>query len=98
MGLNKLFGIGSTSSELLALYVNPDVGFDPSTMDDTFGGGSTHGAEVAKENVLCSTDLGLLKAEKVGKNEWTKIVLLKPRIVLQSRLDEIGQSEDIDSP
>jgi hypothetical protein len=98
--LNKVFGIGSTSCELIPIYVNPDAPFDPTTMDDAFRA-STEKVDVERaepENVLCSTDLGLLRAERgEGKPpdfQWTKMILLRPKIVLQSRLDEITAASD----
>lgn len=87
--LNKVIGEGVTSCELLTLYVVPEAPFDYATMDDTFNRPNSREKEArTAENILCTTDLGLLRAEKVkGKEgEWDKLILLKPKVILESGL------------
>ncbi|KAJ3891815.1 hypothetical protein GG344DRAFT_88055 [Lentinula edodes] len=91
--LNNVIGDDITSCEFVPIYCTPDVAFDPSTMENaTENGSATAGHEaifVHNENkILCTTDLGLLKAEKVHGEEgtWDNTVLLKPKIVMPSAL------------
>ncbi|KAF8829624.1 hypothetical protein HHX47_DHR3000539 [Lentinula edodes] len=91
--LNNVIGDDITSCEFVPIYCTPDVAFDPSTMENaTENGSATAGHEaifVHNENkILCTTDLGLLKAEKVHGEEgtWNNTVLLKPKIVMPSGL------------
>ncbi|KXN86017.1 hypothetical protein AN958_10574 [Leucoagaricus sp. SymC.cos] len=89
--LNKVIGEEIIKCDLEALYIAPDVVFNVMTMDvvnendgvhvenQTVGGGS-------EKRVLCTTELGLVKAEKkLGKvGEWEEAVLLKPSVILQA--------------
>lgn len=79
----------------------PDTVFNPETMQDSFGMGvdprHKEGKETRNtEGVLCTTDLGLVRAEKkpgtIG--EWDESVLLKPKVVLQSGLNGLISSDD----
>jgi len=95
--LNKAIGEGITSCDLEATYVAPDIAFDPSTMDDTFGNDLSKG-KGNPEQILCTTDLGLHRIERVRKSEsqeiiWQETSILKPKIVLQSGLDEMRTAE-----
>lgn len=95
--LNEAIGEKVVSGDLEPIHERPEVVFDPTTMDDAFpvdpsepsvadvkGGGRT----------LCSTDLGLQRVEKVsaseaGENEWHDIILLKPKVALESLLNHM---------
>ncbi|TFK45168.1 hypothetical protein BDQ12DRAFT_674251 [Crucibulum laeve] len=85
--LNKIIGEGITSCDLEVFYVAPDILFNPPTMDDAYG--SPAASEY--EAVLCTTDLGLVRAERrPGKDaEWNESVLLKPKVVLPSGLQDV---------
>jgi hypothetical protein len=75
--LNKMIGEEIISSDLEALYIAPEVAFNSVTMEVVAGEGNE------EKKVLCTTDLGLVKAEKrPGKiGEWDEAVLLKPKVV-----------------
>ncbi|THU90491.1 hypothetical protein K435DRAFT_675997 [Dendrothele bispora CBS 962.96] len=89
--LNSVVGDDFTSCELLPVYCSPEIQFDASSMDNTFGDVSS-----PDEPILCTTDLGLVRAERVqGKvGEWSNLLLLKPKVILQSGLSEIGASAE----
>lgn len=89
--LNRSIGEGVTSCDLEALYISPSVSYDPTTMEDAFETTPKDKATTTPENVLCTTDLGLVRAEKVSGavGEWQELVLLKPKVVLPSGLDDI---------
>ena len=83
--LNKTIGEGVTSCDLEPLYIEPEIPFDGYTMDDS---SNTSDPLTADEKVLCTTDLGLGRAEKISgtSGEWHEVTLLKPKVILQSRL------------
>lgn len=91
--LNRHIGEGVTSCDLEVLYIVPDIQYNPATMDDAIGMGSTE-----EEPVICTTDLGLVRAEKVTgtRGDWKEAVLLKPKVVLYSGI--AGVVKDTDSP
>jgi len=90
--LNKAIGQGITSCELKIICLPPDALFDPATMDDAFGRDLSKG-KAAEETILCTTDLGLLRAEKV-QGIWEETILIKPKVVLESGLIEIVSEEE----
>jgi len=83
--LNKAVGEGVTSCDLEALYIAPNVVYAADTMADALGPTTTSNAD---EKILCTTDLGLVRAERVSGSmgDWHESVLLKPKVVLQSGL------------
>jgi len=83
--LNKTIGEGVTSCDLDTLCIEPEIAFDDHTMDDSL---NTSDPLISKEKVLCTTDLGLGRAEKVSgtSGEWQEVTLLKPKVILLSRL------------
>ncbi|KAJ6626637.1 hypothetical protein B0H10DRAFT_1780934 [Mycena sp. CBHHK59/15] len=83
LGLNKAVGAEVTAFELKTFSVTPGALFDAETMVDVVGDTATPG-----EAVLCTCELGLSRADK-SDGAWTKTTLLKPRIVLQSGLEEL---------
>jgi len=90
--LNKAVGEGVTSCDLEALYITPNLLYAADTMADALGPTTTNNAD---ETILCTTDLGLVRAEKVSGSMgvWNESVLLKPKVVLQSGLAGIiGES------
>ncbi|KAJ3731589.1 hypothetical protein DFJ43DRAFT_1155255 [Lentinula guzmanii] len=93
MHLNDVIGDDITSCEFVPIYCFPAVPFEPSTMENATDNGSPGGGYeavfVPNENkILCTTDLGLLRAEKVQGEErtWDNTVLLRPKIVMPSGL------------
>jgi hypothetical protein len=83
--LNKVIGEEIIDCDLEALYIAHDVIFNEMTMEVRGQGQIPVGGD-SEERVLCTTALGLVKAEKkVGKvGEWEEAVLLKPNVILQS--------------
>ena len=84
--LNKTMGEGVTSCDLEPLYIEPEVPFDGHMMDDSLN--TFDPLTPSDEKVLCTTDLGIGRAEKVSgtSGEWHEVTLLKPKVILLSRL------------
>ena len=95
--LNKVMGEKVTSCELIPLYAVPDAPFDPGAMDDAVS--DVKREESKGELVLCTTDLGLLRAERIKEKEgeWVKSLLLKPKVVLESGLTAEEVDTDVSS-
>ncbi|KAJ7852365.1 hypothetical protein B0H14DRAFT_2760041 [Mycena olivaceomarginata] len=72
-----------TACELKTLSAAPGVPFDAETMVDV-----VDGAGQASEAVLCTCELGLSRSDKVD-GAWTRSVLLKPKVVLPSGVEEL---------
>ncbi|KIM40815.1 hypothetical protein M413DRAFT_445619 [Hebeloma cylindrosporum] len=92
--LNKTVGEGVTSCDLEAFYIAPNVLYSADTMADALGPTTTSDRG---ETILCTTDLGLVRAEKVSGSigDWHESVLLKPKVVLQSGLSSLtGEPEE----
>jgi len=92
--LHRAVGEEITSCEMEVAYLLPDTVFNHSTMNDAFGKDSTKtdASLVKGERILCTTDLGLVSAVKEtadGKPRWRETILLKPRVLLESALEEI---------
>jgi hypothetical protein len=89
--LNKTIGEGVTSCDLEPLYIEPEIPFDGHTMDDSLN--TSDPLTFSDEKVLCTTDLGLGRAEKISgiSGEWQEVTLLKPKVILPSRLLELIQ-------
>jgi hypothetical protein len=83
LGLNKAVGTEVTACELKTLSAAPGVPFDAETMVDV-----VDGAGQASEAVLCTCELGLSRSDKVD-GAWTRSVLLKPKVVLPSGVEEL---------
>ena len=87
--LNKTIGEGTTSSDLKISHVAPNVLYNSETMVSDSEQGSL------QEHVLCTTDLGLALVERLpGGDEangesWRESVLLKPRVILPSDIEDI---------
>ncbi|KAF8901880.1 hypothetical protein CPB84DRAFT_1776901 [Gymnopilus junonius] len=84
--LNKKIGEGVTSCDLEALYIAPDVAYNVSMMEDALGTPAGKEEKDMHEKILCTTDLGLVRAEKISGRigEWQESVLLKPKVMLHS--------------
>jgi hypothetical protein len=91
--LARAIGEEITSAEVHAICFAGRVAFDPTTMED--GQGSIiEGDQQIKERVLCTTHLGLRKLEKILKNEeerWERIDILKPKVALESLVQQAEQ-------
>ena len=84
--LNKTIGEGITSCDLEPLYIEPETPFDGHTMDDSLN--TSEPLIPSDEKVLCTTDMGLRRAEKIS-GEWHEVTLLKAKVILPSRLLEL---------
>jgi len=80
--LNKTVGEGVTSCDLEVLYIPPDIPYHPGNMSDALGASPNN----CSENVICTTDLGLVRAERLSGTvaHWNESVLLKPKVILPS--------------
>ncbi|KAJ7246463.1 hypothetical protein C8J57DRAFT_1081590 [Mycena rebaudengoi] len=87
LALNKAVGAEVTAYELKTLSVAPGSPFDAATMIETTGTIPEPG-----ETVLCTCELGLSRADKIN-GVWTKRMLLKPRVVVESGLEELLTGE-----
>ena len=87
--LNKTIGEGVTSCDLEPIYVESEIPFDGHTMDDSLS--TPDPSTPIDEKVLCTTDMGLGRAEKISgaSGEWHEVTLLKPKVILPSRLLEL---------
>ncbi|KAJ7346294.1 hypothetical protein DFH08DRAFT_870916 [Mycena albidolilacea] len=83
LGLNKAVGTEVTACELKTLSAAPGIPFDVETMVDV-----VDGAGQASEAVLCTCELGLSRSDKVD-GVWTRSILLKPKVVLPSGVEEL---------
>jgi hypothetical protein len=84
--LNKTMGEGVTSCDLGPLYIEPEIPFDGHMMDDALN--TSDPLTPSDEKVLCTTDLGLGRVEKISgtSGEWQEATLLKPKVIMLSRL------------
>jgi len=94
--LNKHIGEGVTSCDLEALYIAPDVAFNPITMEDAVGTPSSHKPTNGLESIICTTDLGLVRAEKISgtRGEWNESILLRPKVILYSGIASVNGNVD----
>ncbi|KAH9485813.1 hypothetical protein JR316_0002728 [Psilocybe cubensis] len=90
--LNKQIGEGVTSCDLEALYIAPDVPYNATTMEDALRTTSARKLENGHDMILCTTDLGLVRAEKISgtTGDWHESVLLRPKVILSSGLASIN--------
>ena len=84
--LNKTMGEGVTSCDLEPLYIESETPFDDRMMDDSLN--TSDPLIPSDEKVLCTTDLGLGRVEKISgtSGEWQEVTLFKPKVILLSRL------------
>ena len=87
--LNKTIGEGVTSCDLEPLYIESEIPFNGQMMDDSLS--TPDPSTPIDEKVLCTTDMGLGRAEKISgtSGEWHEVTLLKPKVILPSRLLEL---------
>ncbi|KAF8629985.1 hypothetical protein AX15_003174 [Amanita polypyramis BW_CC] len=95
-GLKRVLGEDVMSCELEILYIEPEHPFDEKLMEDTFQDQSARDNLEDTEGVLCTTDLGLIRHEKNRDTAggWKDSVLLKPKIVLESKLNDIVAGDE----
>jgi hypothetical protein len=88
--LNRVVGEDMTSAEFQVMAIGHGVHFDNQWMEDALTDVQGVPANVAGP-VLCTTDLGLLRTEKVsgeGPPRLNATVLLKAKVALESYFDE----------
>ncbi|KII95455.1 hypothetical protein PLICRDRAFT_150178 [Plicaturopsis crispa FD-325 SS-3] len=91
--LNKTIGQDLTSCDMETIAVKSDEAFDSEFMTDAFDGGNPR-ENLATGRVLCTTDLGLQRVEKVSKGDievMERTTLLKPRVALDSVVSSLGE-------
>jgi len=104
LGLNWVIGKEITSADLDPITVGGRTVFDPATMEDVNGEGARKvEGEAAVEHVLCTTDLGLqrvVKSLKEGESPWETTMLLKPKVALESVMEnsEVNERQITESP
>jgi hypothetical protein len=90
LDINKAIGEEITSSHLAVDCVEPGGVFNPNTMLGEGGG-----AALETEQYTCATELGLVCTVKQGQVNGYNLketILLKPRVMLESTLVDIGHS------
>jgi hypothetical protein len=104
LGLNWVIGKEITSADLDPITIKNKEVFDPATMVDVNGEGErkVEGGTVV-EHVLCTTDLGLqrvAKLSKEGETPWQTTLLLKPKVALESVMEnsEVNEKQITESP
>jgi hypothetical protein len=95
--LNKAVGEDITSGDLEAIFVPPDTVFDPATMDGAYADERhRRGKTSVEERVVVTTDMGLhrmARRYREGKYECETIIVLKPKVVLYSALEDVMNVE-----
>jgi hypothetical protein len=95
--LNRAVGDDSTLGDLEVISLDQGIKFDSEKMDRAYGESSPERDEDEEsgEDILCTSELGLRRVAKVGDREmtesqegWDDIILLKPKVVLLSDLEE----------
>ncbi|PIL34613.1 hypothetical protein GSI_03392 [Ganoderma sinense ZZ0214-1] len=89
------------SRDLFVFTALPGEPFNPSHMVDEWANPKRARHGVDTHPVLCTTQLGLVREEKKAPTEGadgeegiTKVVLLKPKVVLTSLLEELSNEQD----
>ncbi|KAM5545533.1 hypothetical protein V8D89_000571 [Ganoderma adspersum] len=88
------------SRDLLVVTANPEEPFDPSRMVDEWAGPKRARRSDDPHPVVCTTQLGLVREERKtpegmgGEVGITEVVLLKPKVVLTSLLEELWNEQD----
>ena len=91
LGLNWVIGREVTSCDLEPTTVLWETAYNPDEMVDVNEEGAHH-----LVHVLCTTDLGLLRTVKTGKDvegpeAYQTTVLLKPKVALESMLESLQE-------
>ncbi|KAI1793702.1 hypothetical protein LXA43DRAFT_1092493 [Ganoderma leucocontextum] len=95
----RITGERIISRDLLVVTANPGAPFDPSRMVDEWAEPKSARRHIEPHPVLCTTQLGLVReerkaAEEAGGEEGiSAVVLLKPKVVLKSLLDELWNEQ-----
>lgn len=83
------------SRDFAVFTAEPDLAFDPLSMQDERADQRKTTSSIRKGSVLCTTHLGLLMERKTGGKggigDVDSIVLLKPKVVLKSGFGKGGQ-------
>lgn len=95
-------GEGIISRDLLVITTDPGEPFDPSRMAEEWADprSEVHSADPVPVPVLCTTQLGLVREERRasegagGEGGIAEVVLLKPKVVLMSLLEELSNESD----
>ena len=95
--LNKAVGEDITSGDLEAISVPPDAAFDPAIMDDAYADErARRGKASVEKRVVATTDMGLhrmARRYREGKYECETMIVLKPKVVLYSALEDVMNVE-----
>jgi hypothetical protein len=93
--LNKAVANDSTLSDLEVVCLDQGIKFDSAKMDRAYGESlpAKDADEESGEDILCTSELGLRRVAKLGEiseseEGWDDIILLKPKVVLLSDLEE----------
>jgi hypothetical protein len=97
--LNKAVGEDITSGDLEAVSIDPDTVFDPEIMDDVY---ADERPRKRKNRVngraIATIDMGLQRiARRLGRegNECETTMVLKPKVVLSSALEDVVNVEEV---
>lgn len=100
LDLQRLIGEEVVACNYEVLVVHFDTVFDAAQMDDIYGGEvAMAGPPGMVPRVLSTADLGLRRVQKaagVVKGEGEATILLKPKVVLDTILYELGLADDGD--
>jgi len=95
--LNKAVGEDITSGDLETIFVPPDAAFDPAIMDDAYADERPRrGKTSVEERVVATTDMGLQRMARryrEGRYECETMIVLKPKVVLYSALEDVVNVE-----
>jgi len=91
--LNRGMGEEVTSADLWPAYIEFGTAFDRNDMSDAYAEGGDDAHDTRKgQVVLCTTELGLIRSEKVqvdGRPKFSTTHLVKAKVVLESVVDEM---------
>ncbi|TFK50902.1 hypothetical protein OE88DRAFT_192677 [Heliocybe sulcata] len=103
LGLNRVVGIDALSCDYEPVWTRPDVPFNPVWMEDIDGQLGVDNLvrdEPTIVRVLCTTSLGLRKKVKGAarqrrrsRNELRSLLVLKPKVALESSLYKLRRLE-----
>ncbi|KAH7912717.1 hypothetical protein BJ138DRAFT_1003906 [Hygrophoropsis aurantiaca] len=87
--INRIIGEDVTSGNLEIVAIQSAAPFDKNNMEDAYEDGHT---EPTNSRVLCPTDLGLRRLTRAainGQSHWEEKLLLKPKVALESVVDNM---------
>jgi hypothetical protein len=82
--LNQTIGEQVTSCDLEVMCAREDIAFIPEDMEDI---GGDHASTA--DRILCTTDLGLRQGTKEANGNRKNVVLLKPKVALESLMKDV---------